>query len=91
MAFSYTSVKPKKLSMGNRVAYVYKLKDVATSGSVIHTPFRKITGVLMQTLSPVTSDITFSISERTGPGTRAKVSLTADATSQGYCTIVGLL
>ena len=91
MAFSYTSVKPKKLSMGNRIAYLYKLTDVATTGSVIHTPFRKITGVLPQCLSPTTSDITFTTNPKTRPGTSATVHLTADATSQGYCVVVGLL
>lgn len=89
--FSYTAVKPKRISMGNRIGYIYKLVDVQTTGSKLTTPFKKITGVLMQTLSPVTNDITWSQVDKTGPGTRASLTFVADAESQGYCVIVGLL
>jgi len=92
MTFSYTTQKPKKLSMGNRIAYLYKLIDVATSGSVIHTPFKKITGYLISSVSPNTTSINVAgKTERTGPGTCATLTLAAGATSQGYIIIVGLL
>lgn len=91
MAFSYTTVKPKKLSMGNRTAYLYKLTEVATSGSVIHTPFRKITGYLPQCNSPITSTIgVSSVTERVG-SVAAKLNLKATATSYGYIIVVGLM
>ena len=92
MAFSYTTVKPKRLSMGNRIAYLYKLVDVATTGSVLITPFKKITGYLIQNVSPNTSSITADgVTETTGPGSRAAITFAADATSQGYIIVVGLL
>ena len=90
MGFSYTAEKPKRLSLGNRIGILYKLKDVATSGSVIHTPFRKITGVLMSDLSPTTSCITWTTTLKT-PTAAAKVRLTSNATAQGYCVVTGLL
>ena len=40
--FSY-SANPKKLSFGNRIAYVYDLANVQTTGSKLYTPFKKIT------------------------------------------------
>jgi len=90
--FSYTSVKPKRLSMGNRIAYLYKLKDVQTSGSVLHTPFKKITGYLVHNVTPNTTCINVSSNtDSTGPGTRAKLTFAAGAESQGYIIVVGLL
>lgn len=92
MAFSYTTVKPKKLSMGNRIAYLYKLVDVQTTGSKLFTPFKKITGYLVQNVSPNTSCITIADkTDRTGPGTCATLTFAADAESQGYIIVVGLL
>ena len=91
MAFSYTSVKPKKLSMGNRTAYIYKLTDVATTGSVIHTPFRKITGYLPQQVTPITSTIAVTSKTEKRGSTAAKLNLIATATSQGYMIVVGLM
>lgn len=90
--FSYTTVKPKRLSSGNRIAYIYKLVNVQTTGSVLTTPFKKITAYAIQTLSPVTNDITVtSKTEKTGPGTKATLRFAADAESQGYITVWGLL
>jgi len=92
MAFSYTTVRPKKLSMGNRIGYLYKLVDVATTGSKITTPFKKITGYMIQNISPNTSSITVTANtESTGPGKKASLTFAADATSQGYIIVVGLI
>ena len=46
--FSYN--KPKVLSVGNRRGYIWKLTDVQTnSSSVLQTPFKKITGYMIET------------------------------------------
>ena len=58
--FSYTT--DKKLSVGNRVGYKYTLTDVQTSGSKIHTPFKKILGQLPETSSLATSTISMASS-----------------------------
>jgi len=90
--FSYTANKPKKLSMGNRIGYLYKLVNVQTTGSKLHTPFKKITGYLINNVSPNTSSITVAgKADATGPGTRATITFAADAESQGYILVVGLL
>ena len=56
--FSYTMNKP--LSLGNRRGYIFDLTNVQTTGSVLHTPFKKVTGYLIETSSPGTSQITVS-------------------------------
>jgi len=90
--FSYTAEKPKRLSVGNRIAYLYKLSNVQTTGSKITTPFKKITGYMIQNVSPITSSITVATrADATGPHTRASLTFAADAESQGYIIIVGLL
>jgi len=90
-SFSYTTTKAKKLSLGNRVGYLYKLINVQTTGSVIHTPFRMITGVLMSDLSPTDTCVVWSVTPRTGPGTCATVNLSSDAEAQANCVVTGLL
>ena len=90
--FSY-SANPKKLSMGNRVAYVYELTDVQTSGSILYTPFKKITTYLIETIDPATSTITVSSNTEAtgGTGNGAYLTFTADAESDGRIIVVGLL
>jgi len=88
--FSYTT--DKKFSMGNRIAYSYSLSNVQTSGSIIYTPFKKITGYLIETTSPGTSQIIVaSNNETTGHGVAANLTFAADAESQGKVLVVGLL
>lgn len=88
--FSYT--KKRKLSMGNRIAYQYGLTNVQTTGSKLYTPFKKITGYLIETTDPATSDITVaSNTDRTGSGTTAYLTFAADAESDGDIIVVGLL
>ena len=89
--FSYTTVKPKKLSMGNRVGYLYKLINVQTTGSRLTTPFKKITGYLIQTLSPVTADITVTSNTEGDHSQRASLIFAVNAEAQGYIIVVGLL
>ena len=90
--FSYTSPKAKVLSMGNRRGYLYKLTNVQITGSKLTTPFRKITGYMTQNVSPNTSSITVAAqTEHSGSGTKASLTFAADAESQGYIIVVGLL
>ena len=90
-SFSYTRQTPK-ISMGNRIAYRYSLANVQTTGSILYTPFKKITGYLIETTSPATSSITVaSNNEATGHGVTSNLSFAADAESQGNIIVVGLL
>ena len=88
--FSYT--KTRKLSMGNRVAYQYALTNVQTTGSILRTPFKKITGYLLTTTDPATNTITVtSNADSTGRFGQAALTFAADAESQGHIIVVGLL
>ncbi len=87
--FSYTKIK--KLSMGNRAAYIYKLANVQTTGSILRTPFKKITGYLPETTSPGTSEITIVTNKEGTPGSPAALTFAADGESQGDILVVGLL
>lgn len=89
--FSYT--KTRKLSFGNRVAYQFNLVNVQTSGSRLHTPFKKITGYLIETTSPQTSTIAVATNSPTsgGNGSCATLIFKATAESQGEIIVVGLL
>ena len=89
--FGYT--KLKKISMGNRIAYSYKLDNVQTTGSILYTPFKKITGYLINTTSPATSEITVASNTESpgGNGKQAYLTFAADAESQGHVIVVGLL
>ncbi len=78
--------------MGNRIAYQYSLANVQTTGSVLYTPFKKITGYLIETTSPNTADITVATNaEAQGHGTQAYLSFAVDAEAQGNILVVGLL
>ena len=78
--------------MGNRVAYKYNLANVQTSGSVLRTPFKKITGYLIETTSPNTSTIAVaSNAEKTSSNKNAALTFKATAESQGNILVVGLL
>lgn len=88
--FSYTKVK--KLSMGNRIGYLYDLTNVQTTGSTLYTPFKKILRYLPETSSPGTSQIIVSSNNpSTGHGTTANLVFAADVESQGQILVVGLL
>jgi len=88
--FSYT--KKRKLSMGNRVAYQYSLANVQTTGSKLYTPFKKITGYLIETTSPATSCITVATNaESQGHGITSYLQFAVDAEAQGHIIVVGLL
>lgn len=78
--------------MGNRAGYQYSLANVQTTGSKLYTPFKKITGYLIETTSPNTSAITVATNaESTGQFGQAVLTFAADAESQGRITVVGLL
>ena len=78
--------------MGNRVAYIYKLTNVQTTGSKLYTPFKKVTGYLIETTSPNTSCITVtSNADSTGKYGQAILTFAADAESQGSILVTGLL
>lgn len=78
--------------MGNRIAYQYSLSNVQTTGSKLYTPFKKITGYLIETTSPATSAITVATNqESTGHGSTSYLQFAVDAESQGNIIVVGLL
>ncbi len=77
--------------MGNRAAYVYSLANVQTTGSILRTPFKKITGYLIETTAPGTSEITIVTNKEGTPGSPAALTFAADAESQGDILVVGLL
>ncbi len=88
--FSYTL--KKRFSMGNRIAILYELTDVQTSGSIVHTPFKKAWPPIFETTSD-TTPITYStISVADGDGTCSQISLVSDnADADGYMLVTGLL
>ena len=78
--------------MGNRAAYQYILVNVQTTGSKLYTPFKKITGYLIETTAPNTSAITVVANTETPGGVGASsLTFAADAESQGDIIVVGLL
>ena len=91
--FSSTQLTPK-LSMGNRAAYRYKLTNVQATGSILYTPFKKITGYIIETTTPATAAITVSANtdSRGGNGSSdAYLTFAVDAEASGYILVVGLL
>lgn len=88
--FSYT--KKTKLSFGNRAGYIYSLTNVQTSGSKLYTPFKKVTGYMIETTSPNTSCINVAVNQPSlGHGLGSYLQFAAGAESQGEITVVGLL
>ena len=89
--FSYE--KTRKLSFGNRSAYQWKLTNVQTTGSILYTPFKKITGYLIETTSPATAAITVASNTPTsgGTGSCAYLTFAVDSEAQGDIIVVGLL
>lgn len=91
---TFAVTKKRKLSFGNRIAYQYHLANVQTTGSKLYTPFKKITGYIIETTSPNTSAITVTANTETtgieGQG-EAYLTFAADAESQGDIIVVGLL
>ena len=78
--------------MGNRIAYQYSLANVQATGSNLYTPFKKITGYLIETISPATAAITVATNnEAQGHGTCAWLGFAVDAEAQGEIIVVGLL
>ena len=78
--------------MGNRIAYQFDLTNVQTTGSILRTPFKKITGYLIETTDPATNTITVTANtERTADNNESTLTFAADAESQGEIIVVGLL
>ena len=78
--------------MGNRIAYQYSLTNVQATGSKLYTPFKKITGYLIETTSPATAAITVATnSEARGHGIASYLEFAVDAEAQGAIIVVGLL
>jgi len=89
---TFGATKTRKLSMGNRVGYVYTLANVQTTGSILRTPFKKITGYIIETTDPATSTIAVATnSPSSGRFGQAALTLKATAESQGNILVVGLL
>lgn len=87
--FSYN--KPKPLSMGNKRGYLYILTDVQTTGSILYTPFKKITGLMIETETGDNSITVSSISEG-GPSSVAAITFMCDdADADGRIWVWGLL
>lgn len=93
--FSYE--KKKKLSFGNRIGYIFALTDVQTTGSTLYTPFKKITGYMIETASSTTAAGATTINvasntESAGPSTQAYLTFASGAAdADGTITVVGLL
>jgi len=88
--FSYT--KLKKLSFGNRIAYTYRLANVQTTGSILRTPFKKITGYLIQNTTLATSSITVTANtEKSASNNEATLTFASDAEASADILVVGLL
>lgn len=89
---TFSATKKKKFSMGNRAAYWYTLTNVQTTGSSLRTPFKKITGYLIQKTSTATSQITVTTnSEKTADNNEATLTFAADAEASGEILVTGLL
>lgn len=91
---TYSSTLKRKFSFGNRVAYQYHLTNVQTTGSILYTPFKKITGYIPETTSPNTAAITVAsnVESRGGNGNScAYLSFAVNAEAQGDIIVVGLL
>lgn len=85
-------LKLKKYSFGNRVAYTYALTDVQTTGSVLRTPFKKITGYLVENVETATHALTIvANTERTSANNEATLTFAVDAESNHEILVVGLL
>ena len=90
--FAYT--KKRKLSFGNRIAYQYKLDNVQATGSILYTPFKKVTGYLIETTSPATAQITVATNAIAPGGNgqgQATLTFAVGAEAQGDIIVVGLL
>ena len=93
MAFGYTIIQ-QPISLGNRRAYRVTFTDATTDGtSIIYTPFKKVTGIMVEETSTGTSFVKFSTTETTGgTGATATITLTSAAgTEDGSLLITGLL
>jgi hypothetical protein len=89
---TYSQKKVRKFSMGNRAAYQFKLTNVQTTGSKLYTPFKKITGYIITTTDPATSEITVVTRADTTRGCQeSALTFAANAESQGNIIVVGLL
>ena len=83
--------------MGNRVGYIYALTEVATSGSKLFTPFKKITGYIIETTSPQTNfiNVLYNIEKGQITGGQnnrgAYLQFACAATSNGEILVWGLL
>jgi len=92
MVFAYT--KMEKFSMGNRAAYRFKLTDVQDdSTSVLRTPFKKITGWLIENISEAATTIrVVTNTEKTATNNQALLTLDAGTDNDdGNIIVVGLL
>lgn len=94
---TFSSTKLRKLSLGNRIGYLYSLTDVQTTGSVLYTPFKKITGYLIETASSATAAGTSTINvastaDAQGNGITSSITFASGAAdADGRILVVGLL
>ena len=80
--------------MGNRVAYQYSLTDVAATGSKLYTPFKKITGYMIEENATGTSFINVASNTESNGTTNPEAFLTFASTAgteDGEILVVGLL
>jgi len=92
MGFEYTW--KKRFSMGNRIAIKYALTDVQDdSSSVLRTPFKKVTGYLIENEGTAASTIrVVATTERTPANNESTLTLDAgSANDEGSIVVVGLL
>jgi len=93
MAFSYTIIQ-QPISLGNRRAYRVTFTDCANDGtSIIYTPFKKVTCIMVEETSTGTSFVRFATTDTPGGnGATGTITLTSSAgTEDGSLLITGLL
>ena len=79
--------------MGNRIAYQYSLTDVQDdSTSILRTPFKKITGYLIEGTTTATTTIRVASNNEGVPGSPANLTLDAGTDNdEGQIMVWGLL
>jgi len=92
MVFAQTQLRPR-VSMGNRIGYMYSLKDVQDdSTSIVRTPFKKITGYMIEGITTAATTIRVVTNTEGVPGNPAHLTLDAGTDNdEGNILVWGLM
>ena len=82
---TYSQTTLKKTVTGNRPLRIFQLTNVQAAASVLKTGFQTVKGYYFETTDPATSAIV--VASISG----GDITLAADAESQGYAYVWGLL